>query len=195
MIVVGITGGIGSGKTTISSVFELLGVPVYYADDESKKIINDDTKVYDAILKTFGEGLKDNENNIDRKKLSEIVFKNPEKLKQLNEIVHPAVAIHFENWLNEKSENHYVLKEAAILFESGAYKKTNKVIGVIAPLELKIKRVLQRDDITREQIEQRVKNQLSDDEIKSRCNYIIYNDEIDLVIPQINNIHNQLMAL
>lgn len=191
MLKIGITGGIGSGKTTVCKIFELLGVPVYYADDEAKKLLDSDLAVKEAVVNGLGAEVLDN-NQIDRKKLASLVFNNPANLALLNSIVHPAVGTHFENWLNHHSGSGYILKEAAILFESGAYKGVDKVITVVAPLELKIERVVKRDKTTREQVEQRINNQLSDDEKIKRSQFVVYNDEQNLLIPQIIRIHQQL---
>ena len=195
MIKVGITGGIGCGKTTVCKVFELLGVPVYYADDEAKKLLGFDENVKKNILQTFGSSILNDNGIIDRKKLASFVFNNKEKLEKLNSIVHPAVNLHFENWLKKYSSQKYILKEAAILFESGAYKFVDKVIAVIAPIELKINRAMQRDKITREQVMQRMSNQMKDEEIIKRSQFFIHNDEQQLLIPQIISLHNQFMEL
>ncbi len=192
MIKVGITGGIGSGKTTVCKVFELLGVPVYNADDEAKQILDSNEEVKEKILNIFGIELLNDKGKIDKKKLASFVFNNKEKLEKLNFLVHPAVRQHFENWLKQHSAKKYILKEAAILFESGAYKLVDKVIMVTAPLELKINRTMQRDKISREQVEQRINNQLSDEEKIKRSQFVIHNDEMQLLIPQILNIHRQL---
>ncbi len=193
MLKIGITGGIGSGKTTVCKVFELFGVPVYYADDEAKKILDANTEVKEQIAQLFGVEIFDNTQLVDRKKLAALVFNDKKKLEQLNSIVHPAVGRHFENWLQEYASSKYILKEAAILFESDAYRAVDKVIAVVAPVELKIMRVMKRDKSTRQQIEQRMNNQLSDDEIIKRSQYLIHNDEQQLTIPQIINIHKQLI--
>ncbi len=195
MLKVGITGGIGSGKTTVCKVFQLLGIPVYYADEEAKRLleINDDVKT--SIVKTFGNEVIDNKGLIDRKKLASLVFNNKENLEKLNNIVHPAVANHFENWLKENQSSKYILKEAAILFESNAYKMVDKVITVIAPLELKIHRAMLRDKTDRTTIEQRIKNQISDEEKIKKSQFVIKNDELQLLIPQIIDIHQQLIKL
>lgn len=195
MIKIGITGGIGCGKTTVCKVFELLGVPVYYADDEAKKLLDFDENVKKNILQTFGSTILNDTGIIDRKKLSSFVFNNKEKLEKLNSIVHPAVNLHFEVWLKKYSSQKYILKEAAILFESGAYKLVDKVIAVIAPIELKINRAMQRDKITREQVMQRMSNQMKDEEIIKRSQFFIHNDEQQLLIPQIISLHNQFMEL
>ncbi|MES2592076.1 MAG: dephospho-CoA kinase [Bacteroidota bacterium] len=193
MIKVGITGGIGSGKTTVCKVFELLGIPVYYADFEAKQILDANDEVKTQILNFFGNDVLNTENKIDRKKLASLVFNNNEKLEKLNSFIHPVVAAHFENWLKQHSSKKYILKEAAILFESGAYKAMDQIIAVVAPLELKLTRTIQRDKTTRQQVEDRINSQLNDQEKIKRSQYVIYNDEQQLLIPQIIAIHNQLM--
>ena len=193
MIKIGITGGIGSGKSTVCKVFELLGVPVYYADDEAKKILND-TAVKETIRKIFGNIVFDETGGIDRKKVAELVFNDKQKLEKLNSIIHPAVGAHFEEWLKKQKEKSYIIKEAAILFESGAYKQVDKIITVTAPLELKIKRAMQRGGITRSQVEERMSNQISDMEKIERSQYLIENDDEHLIIPQILKIHQELLT-
>ncbi len=195
MLKIGITGGIGSGKTTVCKIFEMLGVPVYYADEESKKILVTDKNVKAAILKTFGKDILNDENNIDRQKLATLVFNDKQKLESLNSIVHPAVNEHFKNWLKKYSFQKYILKEAAILFESGAYKAVDKVIAVVAPVELKIDHAMKRDKITREQVLQRIANQAKDSYIIKHSQFVIHNDEEQLLIPQVIAVHKQLMQL
>jgi dephospho-CoA kinase len=195
MLKIGITGGIGSGKTTVCKVFKLLGIPIYFADDEAKKILDTSIDVKTNIINTFGIEVIDTNGIIDRKKLALKIFNNKENLEKLNSIVHPAVAKHFENWLHENKSAKYILKEAAILFESKAYKAVDKVITVTAPIELKIQRAMQRDNTDRASIEQRIKNQLSDEEKIKRSHFIIYNDEQQLLIPQIIDIHHKLIKL
>ena len=193
MIKVGITGGIGSGKTTVCKIFELLDVPVYYADDEAKKILDSNEEIKLQISNTFGSEIINAEGKIDKKKLASFVFNDKEKLEKLNSIIHPAVREHFENWAKQHSSQKYTLKEAAILFESGANKLVDKVITVTAPLELRINRAMKRDRITREQVEQRISKQISDEEKLKRSQFVIHNDENQLLIPQILNIHHQLL--
>lgn len=193
MIKVGITGGIGSGKTTVCKVFELLGVPVYYADIEAKQIVDSNLEVKKNIITTFGNSVLNDEEKIDKKKLASLVFNNKENLEKLNSIVHPAVREHFENWLQQHSTQKYILKEAAILFESGSYKLVDKVIAVVAPLELKISRTMQRDKVTQAEVELRISNQLNDDEKIKRSQFVIHNDEQQLLIPQILSIHAQII--
>ncbi|OFY87951.1 MAG: dephospho-CoA kinase [Bacteroidetes bacterium RIFCSPLOWO2_12_FULL_35_15] len=193
MLKIGITGGIGSGKTTVCRLFELLGAHIFNADLEAKKMLDNDPEVKDAVLNKFGSAIIDNTGIIDKKKLGTLVFNDKEKLEELNSIVHPAVAKHFEDWCLQQKSSNYILQEAAILFESGAFKQVEKVITVVAPLELKIKRAMQRDAVSREQVEERIKNQMSEDEKIKRSQFIIYNDEQQLLIPQVIAIHEQLM--
>ena len=188
----GITGGIGSGKSTVCKVFELLGVPVYYADDEARSLLENDAEVKGKIVQQFGAEVLDENSVIDRKKLAAIVFINADRLALLNAIVHPAVANHFERWLKKNEQSAYIVKEAAILFESGAYKGVDEIITVVAPPELKIARVMKRDKSTAEQVMQRIKNQMSDEEKIKRSQYVIHNDEQQLLIPQVLSIHSRL---
>lgn len=189
---IGITGGIGSGKTTVCKVFELLGVPVFYADDEAKKLLGEDAEVKEAVVKAFGSILLNGPGLINKKKLAEIVFNNSEKLQELNSIVHPVVRRRFEEWSAKHSSCIYVLEEAAILFESGAYKFVDHAITIIAPEELRIERVMQRDKSTSEQVKTRIQNQMNDAEKIKRSQFVIVNDEHQLLIPQILDIHKEL---
>ncbi len=191
---VGITGGIGSGKTTVCKVFELLGAPVFYADDESKKLLFNDADIKRKILEAFGDAVLSASGFVDRMLLSSVVFNNKEKLEQLNAILHPAVGHRFEQWVEEKKQHPYILKEAAILFESGAYKQVDMVITVTAPVSLKIQRAMKRDNITMEQVEQRILNQMSDEDKMARSQFVVHNDEQHLLIPQILKIHSELIS-
>jgi len=192
MIKIGITGGIGSGKTTVCKMFEVLGIPVYYADYEARNILEYDKEVKKEVVNTFGKEVLTTEGNVDRKKLSTIVFNNKELLQKLNAIIHPAVKRHFEEWCTMHNSEKFVLKEAAIMFESGSDKQVDRVITVTAPLELKIARTINRDNITREQVLDRMKNQISDEEKLKRSWMEIMNDDEHLVIPQVTNIYNLL---
>ena len=188
--IVGLTGGIGSGKTTIANQFKSLGVPIYIADDEAKKLMNNGS-VLEKIKKTFGEEFVD-DNILNREKLAQIVFSNPEKLKQLNQIVHPEVKKHFLKWLNKHKNHPYVIKEAAILFESGSYKDCDFIITVIAPLEMRIQRILKRDNTTREAILNRLKNQWNDEEKVSKSDFVIQNEDVNEALKKTYEIHNLL---
>lgn len=192
MIKIGITGGIGSGKSTICKVFELLGVPVFYADAESQKLLQTNKEIQHSIIKLFGDNILSSEGLIDRKKIGAIVFNDAHKLKSLNEIMHPAVFTHFENWV-KKQVYPYVIKEAAILFESGADKQLDKIITVTCPINLRIGRVMKRDGVTSQSVEQRISNQWSDEEKIKHSQFIINNDECNLIIPQILFINQQLL--
>jgi dephospho-CoA kinase len=190
---IGITGGMGSGKTTVCGIFELLGIPVYYSDEESKKILSRDESVKKELLTIFGNDILDNNARIDRKKLAALAFSNKSVLEKLNAVLHPAVGRHFEEWLSAQKAA-YIIKEAAILFESGAYKQVEKVITVVAPLELRIKRILKRDNTSEAEVLQRIGKQMSDEEKIKRSDLILMNDEKELLIPQILKIHAELLS-
>ncbi|MRX68394.1 dephospho-CoA kinase [Flavobacterium resistens] len=171
--VIGLTGGIGSGKTTVANYFKEMGVPVYIADDGARAVMQSDT-VIKEIKETFGEALFEN-NILNRAKLADIVFNNADKLAQLNAIVHPAVKKDFELWLLNHRDKEYVIYEAAILFESGRYKDCDSIITVTAPEEIRIERVLKRDNTTREQVLSRMQMQWKDEDRISKSNFVINN--------------------
>lgn len=188
--IIGLTGGIGSGKTTIANYIQSKGIPVYISDAEAKKVM-EQPEIIAKINATFNEDITTN-NVLDRQKLANIVFNNPEKLKQLNAIVHPAVKIHFENWVKKNQHLPIIVKEAAILFESGSYKDCDAVISVITPLETRIERVILRDNTTREKVLQRVNNQLSDELRIEKSDYIIKNESFEEAKKQTDQILNLL---
>lgn len=193
MLHIGLTGGIGSGKTTVAKIFEVLGVPVYYADDASKKLMNQDDDLKKALVKHFGEDTYI-DGNLNRAYISSIVFNNPEKLALLNSIVHPATIRDAADWMR-KQKAPYTIKEAALMFESGSHAQLDKVIGVQAPVAMRILRVMQRDNVTREDVLKRLDKQM-DENIKMRlCDYVINNDEQELLIPQVLHLHNQFLSL
>ena len=175
--IIGLTGGIGSGKSTVAKYFESLGVPVYIADDEAKKILQT-VDTTEEVFSVFGNDVMDG-NIINRKKLSEIVFNDADKLKVLNSIIHPKVKMHFEKWLEMHKNNQFVLKEAAVLFESGSYKNCDYIITVEAPLEIRIQRVIERDHSSREMVLSRIQNQLSEKERISKSDFVIQNISIN----------------
>ena len=195
MIKVGITGGIGSGKTTVCKVFQILGAPIYFADIRAKVILDTNEEVKLKIINCFGNELLSDSGFVDRIKLAAFVFNSKEKLEKLNAILHPLVQIDFENWLKQHATYNYILKEAAILFESGSFKNLDSIITVIAPLDLRISRVMFRDDISKSQIESRIDKQISDEEKIKRSQFVIYNNEEDFLIPQILKIHKQLLNI
>jgi dephospho-CoA kinase len=190
---VGVTGGIGSGKTIVCAVFEKLGIPVFNADKEAKNIVASDPGVREKIRTTFGDAVFSG-GEPDRKKLAAIVFSDPEALKKLNNIIHPAVKIKFEHWAELNLSAPYVIKEAAILFESGSDAGMDKIITVTAPEALRLKRTLKRDNAAEEDIKKRMAQQLSDEEKITRSDFVIWNDDKTLVIPQILEIHKKLTA-
>lgn len=175
-IIIGLTGGIGSGKTTIANYFKSKGIPIYIADDEAKKIMNS-SEVIDSISKKLGKELII-ENKIDKENLAKIVFQNPEKLKILNKIVHPLVKNDFKAWLKKNKNHPLVLKETAILFETNADKECDFTITVVASLETRIKRILNRDKTTKAAILNRIKNQWSDEDKVAKSDFVIHNEEI-----------------
>ncbi|MES2851817.1 MAG: dephospho-CoA kinase [Bacteroidota bacterium] len=175
--IIGLTGGIGSGKTTIANYFKSFGIPVYIADDEARKIMQS-VEIISAIKNVFGDTVFENE-KLNREELAKIVFNNPEKLEKLNNIVHPAVKKHFEQWLLQHTAAPYVIYEAAILFESGSYKNCDLIITVTAPIESRIQRVVERDKTTRELVLKRINAQWTDEQRISKSDFIIENTSME----------------
>jgi dephospho-CoA kinase len=189
---IGITGGIGSGKTTVSKVFEVLGIPVYYADLEAKRLMNENEKLMEKIKYHFGKECYLN-GRLNRKYLSNLVFNNENKLLLLNSIVHPVTLEDAEIWM-QKQTAPYALKEAALIFESVSQQQLDYVIGVFTPLPLRIQRVINRDQLSREEVKSRMDKQM-DEKIKMRlCDFVIKNDEQELVSPQVIKIHETLLS-
>lgn len=176
--VIGLTGGIGSGKTTIANYFAEMGVPVYIADDEAKKVMQS-ANIIKQIKTAFGDSIFENE-ILNRAKLAEIVFNDADQLAKLNAIVHPAVKKDFELWLSKNENYSYVVYEAAILFESGRYKECDVIITVTAPEEVRIERVVKRDNTTREQVLSRMKMQWNDEKRISLSNFVINNSNLKI---------------
>ena len=192
MLRIGLTGGIGSGKSTVAKVFETLGIPVYYADDAAKRLMNEDELLKEKIQSYFGEKTYSND-KLNRTYLSSIVFNNAEKLELLNSIVHPATIKDAADWMNQQT-SLYLIKEAALIFESGSQNDLDKVIGVFSPTPLRILRAIKRDNISREEVLARMNKQI-DEEIKMRlCDYVITNDEQEMVIPQVLKLHEIFLA-
>lgn len=180
---IGLTGGIGSGKSVVANVFATLGIPVFNADEEAKRIMQTSPEIKAAIIEQFGAEIY-NASGLQKEKLAAIVFNDPFQLQLLNAIVHPVTIQAAKDWA-AKQTSPYVIKEAALIFESGAAEGLFKVIGVTAPLPLRTLRVMQRDGITKEQVEARMRNQISDT-IKMRlCDFVIQNDNQQMVIPQV----------
>lgn len=184
--IIGLTGGIGSGKTTIAKYIQSLGIPVYIADDAAKKIM-ELPETISSIKQVFGSEVFENE-KLSKEKLAKIVFNNPQNLKQLNQIVHPAVKRDFDEWFSRQKEFPLVVKEAAILFESGSYKDCDAIITVEAPLDTRIQRVIKRDNTNLESVMSRVNNQWTDEMRAAKSNYVVENVDIKKVMLQIDEI-------
>lgn len=193
MLKIGLTGGIGSGKSTVAKIFDVLGIPVLYADDVAKELMNNDESLKEKIKKHFGEEAYKN-NLLDRKYLANAVFQSTEKLNLLNSLVHPVTMARAMNWMKEQKAP-YAIKEAAILFESNSHVGLDYVIGVTAPEELKIKRIRQRDNNTEAEVRQRIDRQMNDAEKMKRCDFVIHNDESQLITKQVLAIHEKLLEL
>jgi len=195
MLKIGITGNIGSGKSTVARVFELLGVKVFYADAEAKKVMMADELLIEEIKTAFGAEAYAINGELNRKYIAGIVFENEEDLKKLNALVHPAVFRAFDEWAKAFTNEPYVIKEAAVLFESGSYQFCDKTLLVSAPLEMRLKRVMERDHISRAEVEAREARQFIEERKKELADYILHNDDTQLVIPQILELHRQFLQL
>jgi dephospho-CoA kinase len=190
---IGITGGIGSGKTTVINIFKTLGIPVFDADTAAKKTMHENIDVKKKIVELFGESAYVN-NELDRKYIAGIVFNDALKLEQLNAIVHPVTIAMAEEWMQEQT-SPYVLKEAAILFESGAAAGLDFVIGVYAPQHIRIQRTMQRDKVSREEVLKRMAKQIDEHMKMKLCDFVITNDEQQLLIPQVLEVHEKLLSI
>lgn len=195
MLKIGITGNIGSGKSTICKVFNLLGIPVFSADEAGKKVMTTDNQLINGIKTAFGESAYLNDGSLDRKYLANIVFNNSNELQKLNALVHPAVFRAFDQWAASVTNAPYVIKETAILFESGSYTHCDSTILVSAPLEKRKQRVMARDKISAPDVLAREARQMSEEKKKKLVNYIINNDESGLVIPQVMVLHNIFLEM
>lgn len=190
---IGLTGGIGSGKSTVAKIFEQLGVPVYYADAASKRLYQTDPGLIENLKHYFGHDIYTN-GQLNRSKLAGIVFGNNEKLALLNQLVHPPTIRDAEAWFARQT-TPYVIKEAALLFESGSVEGLDYVIGVFAPVHLRLKRVMERDQVQRQDVLNRMNKQLSESIKMKLCDFVITNDEQELVIPQVTRLHDKLQEL
>lgn len=195
MLKIGLTGNMGSGKTTVSKVFELLGIPVFYADDAAKKVMVTDAVLMDEIKSAFGGLSYLEDGSLNRKYIAGIVFNNKAQLAKLNALVHPATFRAFDVWVKRLSAVPYVLKEAALLFESDSYKMCDYTMMVQAPLEARVKRVMMRDGITRQEVESRNAHQFPDEKKTALADFVIKNDDSELVIPQVLKLHAHISTL
>ncbi|MCF8257442.1 MAG: dephospho-CoA kinase [Flavobacteriales bacterium] len=193
MRIIGITGGIGCGKTTVCGIFSELGVPVYYADDRAKAVMMEDESLMATIRCTFGdEAYKNGE--LNRPYLAHQVFGSEEKLTRLNAVVHPAVARDFMKWANAIADVPYIIKEAAILFESGAYRTVQQTVLVTAPENVRIERVMQRDSISETEVRQRMDSQWPEERKAQMADHVIVNDGHQLLIPQVLELHGKFIG-
>ncbi len=191
MLKIGITGGIGSGKSTVAHLFELLGIPVYYADAAARAIMNTDPELKTQLITHFGQEVYEG-NTLNKSYLAAVVFQDKNKLELLNSLVHPATIRNAHHWMLRQT-TPYVLKEAALFFEAGSASGLDYIIGVYTPKAMRIQRTMQRDNITREEVEKRMKSQLNE-EIKMRlCDFVIYNNEQQLLIPQVLQLHEHFL--
>jgi len=191
---IGITGGIGTGKSIVCKIFELLGIPIYDADARAKWLLTHDEELIKQIKQHFGENvyLSANDNQLDKKNLSDKIFKNPNQLDLLNNLVHPKVIDDHEKWQKNNIHHPYIIKEAALLYESGSYKYLDKMITIYAPVPLRIERILKRDPHrTESDVKAIMAAQISDEEKIKKADYVIYNDDKKMVIPQVLELHNK----
>ena len=193
MIRIGLTGGIGSGKTTIAKIFEVLGIPVYYSDNATRQLMNEDPELRKNIEANFGKGSYV-ENVLNRSYIASIVFNDSAKLDILNSLTHPATILHARQWMQQQ-RSPYVIKEAALIFESGSAADLDYVVGVYAPLPLRIKRVMERDHVSSDEVIKRMKRQINEDIKMKLCDFVITNDEVELVTPQVITLHEKFLVL
>ena len=191
MLKIGLTGGIGSGKTTVAHIFEVLGIPVYYADDAAKFLMQNNESIKNQIIENFGAESYVY-GKLNRSHIAAIVFANPEKTTIINAIVHPITIADATNWM-QKQTTHYAIKEAALIFEANAQTALDYIIGVNSPLPLRIKRIMQRDNIDEAAVMARMQKQMNVEEKISQCHFVIENNEKDLLIPQVMAIHKKLL--
>lgn len=192
-LLIGLTGGIGSGKSTVAKIFSILGIPIYYADVRAKWLMAFDEDLKNQILNNFGPESFTEEGKLNRNYLAEKVFSDHEKVKIINSLVHPAVKMDFEKWSSQQN-SPYVLKEAALLFETGSFKELEKTINVSAPLKVRVTRVLLRDpNRTEKQVNDIIDKQIPDEEKNQRADFVIKNADNKLLIPQVLEIHRQLL--
>lgn len=190
-LTLGVTGGIGAGKTSVCRVFNVLGIPVFSADTEAREVMDIDTGIILRINTIVGKNLYLN-GSLDRSELARLIFNNNKLLEKVNSLVHPVVFSRFREW-EKKQSSPYVIMEAAILFESGASKVVDRVVTVVAPMEERVGRVIHRSNLTRDQVIERMRNQMSDSERISQSDYTINNSENDMIIPAVLNIHEDIL--
>jgi dephospho-CoA kinase len=194
MLKIGVTGNIGAGKTQVCQIFELLDIPVYYADPRAKSLMVEDKLLVHAIKSLLGEQAYQEDGQLDRKYISNLVFRDRAKLNLLNGLVHPAVARDFEKWTSMQRAP-YCIKEAALLFEAGSYKQLDKTVLVVADEEIRLRRVLARDGLPEEQVRARMANQMSQEEKIKLADYILHNNGDQGLVKQVLALHPRLLGL
>jgi dephospho-CoA kinase len=192
MFQVGLTGGIGSGKSLVCSVLEKLGAPVYYADSQARMLMASDPELIRKIIELFGEEAY-LANTLNRGYLARRVFGNAEMLSRLNALVHPAVRRDYEGWVTKQQDVPYVVEEAAILFESGAHRRLDRTVLVYAPEDLRISRVMKRDGVDEDHVRQRMRHQMDEEEKRNLADMVIMNDESEMLLPQIIEVHTEIL--
>lgn len=193
MLKIGLTGGMGSGKSTVAQIFEVLGIPVYYADEAAKRLMTEDEELKQAIIKSFGSQSY-NSGALNREFIANQVFNNNEKLNLLNSLVHPATLKNSSEWF-QLQKAPYVIKEAALIFESGSNKMLDYVIGVTSPLNLRRQRAMERDQLSSEEVDARMNKQMDEQSKLQLCDYVIVNDEREMLIPQVLILHENFLKL
>ena len=194
MLKIGLTGGIGSGKTTVARIFEVLGIPVYYADDRAKLLMVTKPEIIKGVKAIFGNEAYSPDGELNRAHIASIAFTTPHKLRQLESVVHPAVQKDGDQWHRSQAGVPYTLKEAALLFESGSYHFLDLLITVAAPKELRIQRVMDRDGVSRQKVLDRLEKQWPEEEKISHSNYVIHNDGSRSLIEQVLEVHKMILA-
>ena len=191
MKIIGLTGGIGSGKSTVSRLLEIMGVPVYVADTESKKLVNTSPLIRERLIAAFGSQLYKN-GELDKAMFASLIFRNKENLRYANSVIHPAVFNDFRQWAERQTQSSFAVIESAILFDSGFNKTVDVTVNVSAPLEIRIRRVEKRDRVSRETIQTRINSQIPEEARNRLSDYVILNDETSALIPQVENLLNVL---
>ncbi|MBS1780665.1 MAG: dephospho-CoA kinase [Bacteroidetes bacterium] len=193
MLKVGITGGIGSGKSVVCQVFQTLGIPVFNADDAARHLMEHDAELIASVKKLFGDDIYIN-GKPNRERIASLVFSKQELLQELNKLMHPATIQYGKDWMLQQT-TPYVIKEAAIFFESGSYKEMDVMVGVYAPKEIRLERALKRSGVSEAKILERMANQMNEEEKMSRCDYVITNDSKTAIIPQVMELHHQFLSI
>ncbi|MBF8964480.1 dephospho-CoA kinase [Pontibacter sp. FD36] len=194
MLRIGVTGGIGVGKTIVCRLFQVLGIPVYDADTRAKWVMQHDPALKQELQEAFGQETYTSEGQLNRAYLASVVFNNQERLEKLNAMVHPHVGTDFERWAASNAKAPYLIKEAALMFESESWRQMDEIIVVTSPLEVRLKRLLKRDaHRTEADIKAIISKQLSEEEKIARAQHIVYNDDQQLIIPQVLSLHQQFL--